>query len=171
VNIAICFAPFACDESLVLQNNSIVVRNGECYHTLVEPCKIPSNLTKWTQNCKMGLSKAVQDGRRLRWYDDEKYLFVLGTNPPNVTQLRGKNEITIQHCIEIDRGNNCGWRANALFWQNILVRLHTQHMRTSKFGRVWWGLVNSYLSYIGTIVATDPTLVLWTGHRFFHIKG
>jgi len=26
-------------------------------------------------------------------------------------------------------------------------------MRTSKFGRVWWGLVNSYLSYIGTIVS------------------
>jgi len=49
------------------------------------------NLTKWTQNCNMFLSIAVQNGRRSRWYDNEKYYFVPGTNPPNVTQLRGKN--------------------------------------------------------------------------------
>ena len=48
------------------------------------------------------------------------------------------------------------------FWQNMLVRLHTQQMKTSKFDRVWWGRVNSYLSYIGTIVSNFIGTTIWS---------
>lgn len=75
-----------------------------------------------------------------------------------MTQLRGGNKITIQHCIEINieeiiigRESKCP-RVSQVFQEgpgpfltNILVRFRTQYLRTSKFDKSLG--VNSYLSY------------------------
>ena len=86
---------------------------------------------------------------------------MLGTNPPNVTQLRGKNEITIQHCIEIDREEIIVGREQMPFFLTKYFGQvsHTTYMRTSKFDRVW---VNSYLSYIGTIISNFIGTAIWS---------
>lgn len=148
VNIAICFAPFACDESLVLQNNSIFVRNGECYHTLVEPCKIPSNLTKWTQNYKMGLATAVQNGRRLRWYDDEKYYLcwvqILPMSHNWEAKMKSQSSIALKLIEEIIVGGEQMPFFDKIFWSGYTHNI--------------WGLASLVESGGGWLIAICPIL-------------
>jgi len=90
----ICLAPFKCDESLglVLQNNSKLSGMVNAITHWLSLVKFPPilNLTKWTQNCKILSSTAVQNGGGWDDMTTRNTILCRVQVPPNDTIERGK---------------------------------------------------------------------------------